>query len=445
MGLFRRRLNYTYPEIIYGKGPYLYSKEGTKWIDAVGGAMVAILGHGLSDIAFKISEHLSKLTYLHSAQFTCPLIEEYAAELVSLTNYDYQVFFVSGGSEATESVMKFVWQYFRDLGKPSKKKLIYRKPGYHGNTLGALSLTAKPSFRALCKEYLLEFPYVHAPFCYHCPYGYKSSKDCHLECAEELEQKILQENPDTVAAFIMEPIIGASAGAVVPPFNYIRRVHEICKKYNVLLIFDEVMVGFGRTGNWFAFQEFGIYPDIFFVSKSLSAGFAPLAAVFVKSELVDVIKNISGKFQHGFTYMNNYSSIVAGKVVLEYIRANNLVDNVKNLSKIIENRLDTLREKFDFIGDVRGKGCLWGIEVVKDKEKRSPFPRELQVAEHIVNIGLKKGINLYFSIEFTKNEEGDAIMISPPYNIGEVELFEIFDKLDKVFQEFSRRLKHARI
>lgn len=427
--VFHRRLDYRYPAITHGKGIWLYDKSGKKYIDAVGGAIVANIGHGVKEIAREIGKLAERFSYLHGAQFTTSDMEEYARELCKVTPSGLnKIYFVSGGSEATETAIKLARQHHYDSGNKLKYKIIYRQPSFHGNTIGALSLSGKASMRKLQSPLLLNFPHIPAPFCYRCFY-HKSYPKCGLDCAWELEKTIQAEGAEKISAFISEPVIGASAGAVVPPPEYFPIIRKICNKYNVLLILDEIMSGFGRTGKWFASQYWNCNPDIMIGGKGLSGGIVPLSAVFCKSKIVETIKNGSGTFVHGFTFGNNPFTTGVGRIVLKYIKKNNLVTQSAKRGKYLLSKLQTLT-KYEIVGDVRGIGLMTAIEFVKDKNTKEPFPRKAMVAEKILQVAMKRGLILYFCIGFVDGIRGDAVMVAPPFIVTE-------DEIDKIIGIFS--------
>lgn len=428
--IFHRRLDYDYPLIVRGKGIELFDKKGKKYIDAVGGALVVNLGHGIREIAGEMKKIAEKFSFLHGSQFSTQEMEDYAKDLVKLAPKGInRVFFVSGGSEATESAVKLASQYHFDCGNKGKFKVISQKPAYHGSTILAMSLSSKESMKKPHSALLLKFPSIPAPFCYRCAFG-KKYPSCGIKCARELERVIKKEKPQTVSAFIAEPVIGASAGAVVPPKEYFPLVRKICDKYNVLLIADEIMAGFGRTGKWFACQNFNFVPDIITVGKGIGGGFVPLAAVFCKEKIIRAIKKGSGNFIHGFTFENNPLTTGTGLAVLKYIRKHNLVERSFTMGKYLLKKLNNLRN-IDIVGDVRGLGLMTAVEFVENKKTKKPFPRESQLAEKIVQKAMKKGLNLYYALGFTKEGRGDAIMVAPPFIVTKKEI----DEIIRIFKE----------
>ncbi len=429
--IFHRRLDYKYPVIERGKGIYLFDEEGNKYIDGVGGALVANLGHGVKEIAKKIGQLAEKTSFLHASQFTTRHMENYARKLCKVAPKGMnKVYFVSGGSEAVETAIKMARQYHYDSGNKGKYKIIYTFPGYHGSTVGALAVTPKKSFREIFEPYLPKHPRIPSYFCYHCPYK-KSYSTCKIQCAWELEKTIKKAGPETVAAFIIEPIIGASAGAVVPPPEYFSIIRRICDKYNILLIADEIMTGFGRTGKWFACQHFKVAPDILVAGKGIAAGFVPLSAVFCANKIFQAIKNGSGGFNHGFTFVNNSLTTGVGAVTLEYVQKRKLVEQCAKKGKYLLSKINALKNKFDIIGDVRGKGLMTAVEFVQNRKSREPFPRSVHLAEKILQTAQRKGLILYFCLSFVDGVNGDAVMVAPPFTISKKEI----NKIIKIFSE----------
>lgn len=436
--VFHRRLNYQYPVITHGKGIYLYDEQGKRYIDGVGGALVCNIGHGEKKLARKIGELAGKTTFLHAAQFTTRHMEDYAKKLSKvLPKGITKSYFVSGGSEAVETAIKLARQYHYDSGRKEKYKIIYTWPSYHGSTIGALSVTGKSAFRKIAEPYLLNFPSFMGFSSYRCPHK-KSNNGCVAECAYEFEKTIRKNNPKTIAALIIEPIIGASAGAVLPPKGYFQIIRKICDKYNILLITDEVMTGFGRTGKWFAIQHFGVVPDIMTAGKGISGGFVPLAGVFCTDKIFKAIKNGSGNFSHGFTFANNSFTTGIGNIILDYMIKNDLINKASKAGDYLMSKLEKLRS-FDIVGDVRGKGLMTAVEFVKDKKTKEPFPRKLHISEKISDIAQNKGLILYFCVGFADGMNGDAVMVAPSFNVTKKEI----DEIVKIFSESIREVQQS--
>lgn len=433
--VFHRRLDYDYPTIKRGKGMYLYDKKGRKYIDAASGAAVVSIGHCFPGVSESIKELAEKITYVHGAQFTTDIMENYARDLCSLSDGLYnKVFFVSGGSEGVESAVKLARQFHRNNGNSLKYKLISRWPSYHGSTIGALSLTGKASARAYYMPYLHNVTHIQAPFCYHCPFDEKV-EDCNVPCAYELDRVINRIGAEHISAFVFEPVIGASAGVVIPPRKYYDIISRICRDNNILTISDEVMCGFGRTGEWFASRHFGISPDITVMGKGISGGYVPLAAVFCNDRIYNIIKNISGSFSHGFTFENTPFCAGVGQIVLSATKRFKCVENSRRMGPTLKKGLVDELSSHENIGDIRGIGLFCAVEIVEDKRNKMPFKRESQISEKLVTFGMGIGINLYFAIGFMPNGDGDAILFAPPLNIERNEIDEIVKLGTKAVKE----------
>jgi len=441
--VFQRRLDYNYPRIVGGEGIYLYDREGKRYIDAAGGAAVACLGYGNREIVRRVSEAIARYGYIHASQFSSDLIENFARKLVAVAPSRLQkVFFVSSGSEATEAAVKLAYQYHVSLrGDHDRRKIIYTVPSYHGSTMFALSLTGKTSDQMAFRGLLTSFPSIPSATCNRCPYG-KTFPACDLYCADALEKKILAEGPDSIAAFIIEPIVGSSLGVSVPPDGYLARIRSICDRYGVLLIFDEIMCGFGRTGKWFASQHWAVEPDISTMGKGLAAGLVPLSAVFCSETIFETIKRTQGNFKHGHTFTNHQFSLAVGDAVFDYIQENDLVTNVDRQGAYLLTQLEGLRE-LSFVGDVRGKGLFAGFELVRYKQSNTPFERSAHFAEHVLQTAMKKGLNLYFSIGYTDDGTGDSILLAPPYTVTRAEIDEIMITLRRVLESVYRKIDKA--
>lgn len=433
-------MDYDYPLIAYGNGINLYDKKGNRYIDAVGGAIVANIGHGVEEIAEKIAEYVRKYSYLHASQFSTEHIEEFAQKLVDVAPPNIsKVFFVSGGSEAAETAIKLAYQYYSgQTGRHTRRKVIYTYPSYHGSTMLALSLTGKARDRAAFQGLLYDFPAIPSPTCYRCPYT-QTYPTCNLRCASALEEKILEEGPETIIAFIFEPVIGASVGVCVPPDGYLERIRNICTKHKTLLIFDEIMCGYGRTGKWFASQHWGVQPDIVFQGKGISGGIVPLAAVHCTSEIAESIRRHHGNFFHGFTFANNQFTTAVGNIVFDYINRHDLIRNVAIKGKSLMKKLLML-EELPIVGQVRGLGLLTGVEIVKDKHKKIPFSRDNHVAERILQQAMHNGLNLYFSTGYTDKQEGDSIIVGPPYCVTADEIDEVVAILRNTLQTIQKEM-----
>jgi len=432
--VFYPNLKQQYPVIVKGKGIYLWDSNGKKYVDACSGALVSNVGHGVEEIRDAIFDQLKEVEFAHRFKFTNKPLQELAAKIVQMAPEGLNwVSFVSGGSEATESAMKLAREYFVEKGKPTKYKVISRWQSYHGNSLGALSMSGNTGRRKRYAPLLVDFPHVSPAYCYRCPYD-KQPESCGLECALEIEKAILKEGPENVAAVILEPVVGSTIGAAVPKDGYMQKVREICDTYDVLFIADEVMTGIGRTGKNFAMDHWNVSPDIITLAKGLSGGYVPLGAMLVKDFIHEAFKNGSGKFAHGFTYGGNPVAAAAGVAVLNYVEKNDLINNSNVMGKYLMEKLQALKEKYEFIGDVRGLGLMTGVEFVKDKKTKQPFEPSKSITDKLVSTALEKGLMLYAAGLCADGTKGDAVMIAPPLTVTK-------DEIDMIMMLFEEVIK----
>jgi adenosylmethionine-8-amino-7-oxononanoate aminotransferase len=423
-GVFHRRLAHKYPTIDHGEGVYLYDTAGRRYIDAAGGALVVNIGHGVRDVVEAMQTQAAAVAFVHGTQFTSASLEHYAEALGQVAPLgDARAYLVSGGSEAVETALKLARQVCISRGDVGRYKVISRWGAYHGATLGALSASGRPPLRKPYAPMLLDMPHIPPPYCYRCPFG-QEYPACGTVCADALETEILRQGPETVAAFVAEPVIGATLAAVVPPPEYWPRISEICHRHNVLLIADEVMTGFGRTGRWFAVDHWKVVPDILVSAKGASGGYWPLGVVMVSSDIVEAIRAESGQFVHGFTYANNVMGAAVGAAVLEYLRVHDLVRASERLGRYLLSALEQLCE-LDHVGDVRGLGLMVGLEMVADGDSRRPFPRAAQVAEKVQAAALERGVNVYCGTGMADGVDGDALLLGPPFVVTEPQIDEV--------------------
>ena len=420
-----------YPVVSRGEGPYLYDETGKRYLDACGGAIVSALGHSVPEIVDALKAQLDRVEFAHTSQFTNPCQEELARLLAERAPGGLNhVYFVSGGSEAVESAMKMARAYWVQMGRPDKWMVIGREQSYHGNTLGALAAGGNRWRRALYEPMLFKAPRVAACYCYRCPYD-DEPNTCSLACANDLERAILEAGPENVAAFIAEPIVGATAGALVPPDNYFRRIREICDKYDVLFIADEVMTGMGRCGTWFAIRQFGVVPDMICLAKGLAAGFVPIGATLVHDRIVDTFHNRRNIFQHGHTYMGHPLAAAAGVAVIRYMEKHKLVERSRKLGEELIGRLRKVLGEHPNVGDIRGRGLFIGIEFVADRETKAPFEPELAFHRVLGDIAFRNGLIVYAMGGTIDGRRGDHVLIAPPFIITRAQLGRIVELLAK--------------
>lgn len=425
--LFPRSFRKVYPQAVRGQGCYIFTADGKKYLDAAGGAAVVSIGHGVAAIGRAMAEQAEQLAFAHTSQFHTGVAERLAARLLELAPRTFcagwRVYFTSGGSEATETAIKLARQYFVERGEPARTRIVSRWQSYHGSTLGALAVSGNLRRRAPYVPMLPEWGHISPCYCYRCPLGL-TYPACNVACADELEKFLLSVSSETVAAFILEPVVGATLGAVAPPEGYLQRIFEICRRHGILLIADEVMTGLGRTGAHFAVEHWGVVPDMILVGKAVASGYAPLGGVLVAPRVAEAIAQGSGRFEHGFTYQAHPVAMAAGLAVLDYISEHQLFERVAPAGRALLQALRSV-EGHAYVGDVRGCGLLLGVEFVRDRTTREPFPREANLAERIRQAALEEGITTYPIQGCVDGERGDHVLLAPPFIISSDEISEI--------------------
>lgn len=434
--VFYRNLHYSYPLINHGRGLYLYDVEGKKYLDASGGAAVANIGHGVKEIAEAISSQAQKVGYLNGMQFTHFPVEALAAEISKFLPFPSgKLYFLTSGSEAVEASIKLARQYWVENGQDTKIHIISRKPSYHGNTIAALSLSAREHYKEIFRPMLRKNIKIPAPYCYRC-FWHEEYPSCQMKCADELEKAILKLGKENVSAFLTEVIGGTTTGAAVPPAEYFKIIRKICDKYKILLIVDEIMTGIGRTGKWLACHHFDLAPDIIIMGKGLTGGYLPLSALAVKKNIVDSISKKGRSFLHAQTYSHHPVGCAAGLATLNWIKRNNLVEKSSKMGGRFLKELLTLLNH-PHVGDVRGKGLLLGVEFVKEKKGKTPFPRKKNYVEHFLSRAMTKGLILWPNIGHADGVNGDLILLAPPFIITQTEISKILYILKEVLFEIK--------
>jgi adenosylmethionine-8-amino-7-oxononanoate aminotransferase len=437
--VFYRNLRKSYPMVDRGEGVYIYDTEGRRYLDGSGGAAVVGIGHGVKEITETMLHQAQRISFSHGSHFTSQTAIDLASKLVKFSpNGLTRVYYLSGGSEAVETAVKMARQYHVERGKPEKYKVISRWTSYHGNTLGALALSGHAGRRRYYLPLFQHTPHIAPAYCYRCPFGLEP-KRCSIECAIDLEKTILYEGPDSVSAFIAEPIVGATAGALVPRDGYFQKIREICDRYDVLLISDEVMTGMGRTGRNFGIDHWSVLPDMIVVGKGLSSGYTPIYTVIVKEDIYRTIKEGSGAFLHGHTYGQNPLSCAIASAVMDYIQKHDLVTRSARMGEGLIQALQSLT-RFDFVGDIRGKGLFAGIEFVKDRKTKEPFDPRLKLNGSIANRAFEKGLITYPGGGGADGIKGDHLLLAPPLIITEEQVDRMVSILDQTFAEISREI-----
>ena len=438
--VFYANLDKKYKCVERAEGSWVYDTDGKKYLDCAAGIAVTNIGQGIKEVIDAMYQQASNVSYVYGGTFTSEAKERLSHQIIELSPEGMdKVFFCSGGSEAVESMGKIARQYQIEAGRPGKYKIISRWQSYHGNTIATLTYGGRPSWREKYDNYLMKMPHIAQCNCYRCPYGL-SYPECGLPCAEELERIIKYEGPDTVAAFLIEPIVGTTSCATMPPIEYMKRIREICDKYNVLFCVDEVITGFGRTGKNFAMDHFGIVPDLISVAKGLGGGYVPIGAVIAHKKVVDAFEKGSKNLIHSFTFAGNPLVCAGASAVLSYTVNNNLVERAAKEGEVFMGKLKEALGDSPLIGDIRGVGMLIGVELVMDREKKEPFDPEKNVSGFLAGYCFDHGLLISSGVTGTADGiAGEALQISPPLILDEEEMDFAVDILKTAVLEAEHR------
>ena len=439
--LLHRQIHHQYPVAIGGQGVYLTDVDGKRYIDASGGAAVSCLGHQHPDVLAAMHAQLDNLAYAHTSFFTSDAAEELGDELIAHAPAGLShIYLVSGGSEAVEAALKMARQYFVERGETGRRNFIARKQSYHGNTLGALAVGGNAWRRQQFAPILTESHYIDPCYEYRYRHADETLEAYGIRAADQLEAKILELGPETVIAYVAETVVGATLGAVPPAPGYFKRIREICDRYGILLILDEVMCGMGRTGTLHACEQDGIAPDLMTVAKGLGGGYAPIGATFVGKRIYDAFANGSGLFQHGHTYVGHPLACAAALAVQRVIRRDRLLDNVQARGQQLGQ---ALRQRFGDhpnVGDIRGRGLFWGVELVSDRESKAPFDAKLKLNARIKAESLARGLMVYPMGGTIDGRSGDHVLIAPPFICNASEIDTIVDRLGEAIETATAAL-----
>lgn len=427
------------PDLDRAQGIYMWDQSGKRYIDGSSGAMVSNIGHSNPAVLDAMRTQMEKATFGYRLHFQCDAAEELAELTAARCPEDLnRVFFVSGGSEAVESAIKLARQYVLTQGQSQRYKVISRMPSYHGATLGALALTGYAPMTAPFDPMMQAMPKIPAPRAYLDGLD-PDDPATGLHYAQMLEQEILDQGPETVMAFIIEPIGGASTGALVPPAGYMQRVREICDTYGVLLIHDEVMTGAGRTGKFLGAEHWDVVPDIIALSKGFGCGYAPLGAMIARDPIVDAVLDAGG-FIHGHTYAGNPLACAAGAAVIKEIDRMSLLQNATDQGENLRAHLQSLMQKYPLIGDVRGQGLLMAFELMADRQSKAALPKHLNAFNRLVEIAYQNGLIIY-SRRTRGGLSGDHFLVCPPMIIDDAQMDELIGILDKSLDQFFQEVK----
>lgn len=428
--ILHRQIHTKLPVAVGGRGVELFDSEGRSYIDASGGAAVSCLGHSHPDVVAALHAQADRLAYAHTSFFTTEPAEALADRLIEDAPEGMShVYFVSGGSEAVEAALKMARQYFVELGKPERRNVIARRQSYHGNTLGALATGGNEWRRAQFRPLLVETHHIDPCFAYRYRQPDESDEAYAARAAQALEDKILELGPETVMAFVAETVVGATAGAVPPVADYLKRVRSICDRYGVLLILDEVMCGMGRTGTLHACEQDGISPDIMTIAKGLGGGYQPIGAVLLGRHIFDAFAKGSGFFHHGHTYLGHPMACAAGLAVQEAIRRDGLLENVRTMGAYLTRRLGERFGNHPHVGDIRGRGLFMAIELVEDRSTKATFDPKEKLHARIKREAMARGLMVYPMGGTIDGARGDHVLLAPPFIVDEQIVDAIVERL----------------
>ncbi len=433
--LLHRAANGVPPTAVGGKGIEIFDRDGRRYIDASGGAAVSCLGHGHPDVIAALHAQLDALAYAHTGFFTSEPAERLADLLIEdAPNGLARVYLVSGGSEAVEAALKMARQYFVEKGKPQRRRVIARKQSYHGNTLGALAAGGNAWRREAFQPLLIEAHHIDPCYAYRYRLAGESEAAYAARAAQALEDKIVELGPETVMAFVAEPVVGATLGAVPPVADYFKRVRAICDRYGVLLILDEVMCGMGRTGTLHACAQEGVSPDLMTIAKGLGGGYQPIGAVLLSQPIFEAFAGGSGFFQHGHTYMGHPMAAAAGLAVQQVIRRDRLLDNVVAMGERLRRRLEERFATCAGVGDIRGRGLFHGVELVADRASKAPFDPALKLHARVKREAMARGLMVYPMGGTIDGRAGDHVLIAPPFIVEAGQIDTIVERLGEAVE-----------
>lgn len=417
------------PRAVQGDGAYLIDDRGKRYLDACGGAAVSCLGHSNPAVVAAVQRQVEKLPYAHTSFFTTDVLEELADTLVQGAPGMGKVLLLSGGSEAVEAALKLSRQYFVEAGEPDRHLFIARRQSYHGNTLGALAVGGNEWRRESFRPLLVKGHHIAPCFEYRDREVEETQDEYSERVAIELEEKIVALGPGNVAGFVAETVVGATAGAVAAVPGYFKRIREICDRYGIHLILDEVMCGTGRTGSMMAYQQERIIPDLVTMAKGLAAGYQPVGALLCRPEIIETIRGNSGYFQHGHTFMGHATAVAAALAAQQVIRDENLLENVVKRGQQIRSGLRSTLGDHPHVGDIRGRGLFIGVELVADRSSKEPFDPAAKLHNNVQNTAMEFGLLCYGMGGTIDGRRGDHILLAPPYNLNAAQQQEVVDKL----------------
>ncbi len=429
--VFYRQLTETYPVAVRGEGCHIIDRDGRRYLDASGGAAVSCLGHSHPRVIAAIKRQLDTIPYAHTGFFTSEPAEALADRLIAAAPPGMdRVYFVSGGSEAVEAALKLARQYHVERGEPQRSRFIARRQSYHGNTLGALAVGGNAWRRRMFEPLLIGVEHVTPCYPYREQRAGESDEAFVDRLVGELAERIEAIGPERVIAFIAEPVVGATLGAVPALPGYFRRIRELLDRHGILLVLDEVMCGMGRTGTLFACEQEGVVPDIVTIAKGLGAGYQPIGAMLAHRRIVETIRNGSGFFQHGHTYMGHPTACAAALAVQEVIAEENLLERVREMGERLRDTLEARFGQHPHVGEIRGRGLFRGMEFVRDRDSKEPFDPSLRLHARIKKAAMARGLMCYPMGGTIDGRRGDHLLLAPPFIVSQDEIDQIVDRLD---------------
>lgn len=434
--VFPRHTKVTPPIAAKGDGIYIIDNEGKRYLDGSGGAAVSCLGHSDPDVAEAIKAQVDQLAFAHTGFLSSAPAESLADRLIAHAPEGLErVYFVSGGSEAVESALKLARQYMIETGQPQRTKFISRRQSYHGNTLGALGTGGNEWRRAPFDPVMVSASHISPCYEYRLRHEGESQEDYGLRAANELEAELLRQGPENVIGFLAEPVVGATAGAVPAVPGYFKRIREICDQYGILLILDEVMCGMGRTGTLFACEHDGVSPDLITIAKGLGAGYQPIGAMLCSGKIYDAVRDGSGFFQHGHTYIGHPVACAAADAVVRKLTDGGMAARSAQMGEKLMAALTAEFGQHPHVGDIRGRGMFRGVEIVEDRETKAPFDPQKGIAAKLKKQAFANGLICYPMGGTIDGRQGDHVLIAPPFIITDEQIDELVGKLSKTFAE----------
>ena len=442
--LLHRSLAHQPDTVTHASGINLTLSDGRTVIDACGGAAVTCIGHNNDEVLDAAIQQMRNVSYVHTGAYTTSSAEELASIILDGNLYGLEkAFFVGSGSEAMDAAMKLARQYFYENRHPERKNFVARKQSYHGNTIGAMSLSSNLPRKVPYEPLLLEnVSHVSPAYAYQYQLAEESEEQYVVRLAEELDQEFQRLGPETVIAFVAEPIVGATSGCVPAPPGYFRSVREICNRYGILLILDEIMCGVGRSGSYFAFEQEGMVPDILTIGKGLGGGYAPIAGVLISEKVVSGLRDGTGMFNHGQTYQAHPLSCASALAVQRIIKRDNLVERCNEMGEFLQKELREALEDKKYVGNIRGRGLFWGLEFVQDKETKRSFEPKVEFGYRVQRKAFDLGVAVYPGAATVDGVRGDNVLIAPPYTVTEGESRRIVQLLREAYDAVERTIDY---